>query len=183
LLASTSSVKPLSRRSISEHVEASCPTSTSWPRNLSRHTDQPCLSSGHHCEKRQRDKIIISLSPMVPIYCSIGARSHSLPISAMVRVWVKGQQTAERHSLAKSCITSISCRRWTRATRRFTRIVLYAEMDDQSHKLVNVVCQTSIVASIINSVRPRTAASLLNIQLCRTKLTTRCDDQRAVAKS
>ena len=102
LLASTSSVKPLSRRSISEHVEASCPTSTSWPRNLSRHTDQPCPSSGHHCEKRQRDQIIISLSPMVPIYCSIGARSHSLPISTMVRVWVKGQQTAERHSLAKS---------------------------------------------------------------------------------
>jgi len=52
------------------------------------------------------------------------------------------------------------CRRWTRATRCFRRIVLYTEVGDQCDKLAKVVRQTSTVASTVNLVRPMTVASL-----------------------
>ena len=46
--------------------------------------------------------------------------------------------------------TSISRRRWTRATRYLKRIVLYTELDVQSDNLSKVVGQTSTVASNVN---------------------------------
>ena len=43
--------------------------------------------------------------------------------------------------------TSISCRRWTRATRCLTRIVLNTEVDARCEKLAKVVGRTSLVLS------------------------------------
>jgi len=41
-------------------------------------------------------------------------------------------------SVTQVCYTGISACRWTRATRYFTRVVLYTLVDAQSDKLVNV---------------------------------------------
>jgi len=62
-------------------------------------------------------------------------------------------------------VTSISCRRGTRATRCFTRIVLCAEVDGQCDELNVDLCKC------FNLVRP----------FLSNKLTTRCDDRRAAA--
>ena len=57
--------------------------------------------------------------------------------------------------------TSTGCCRWTRATRCLTRIVLYTEVVAQCDKLHGqLVGWASIVASIVNLVRPTTVESL-----------------------
>ena len=64
----------------------------------------------------------------------------------------------------------ISFRRWTRATRCRQRWTF------------SVINWPSNVASIVNLVRPTTVRFIaLTVHLCRVKLTTRCDDRRAVA--
>ena len=45
--------------------------------------------------------------------------------------------------------TSIICRRWTRATRYLTRIVLHTDEDAQGDKLAKVVSRTSTTAGIL----------------------------------
>ena len=67
---------------------------------------------------------------------------------------------------------SISCRRWTRATRCITRLVLYTNVNGACDKLA------STVASIVNGRQFIT----LSVHLYRTKLTTLCDVGCAVAK-
>jgi len=63
-------------------------------------------------------------------------------------------------------LTRISYRRWTRATRCLSRIVLYTEADAQCDKLhvVKLVSRTLTVASILKLVRPTPS-----VHLCRTK--------------
>jgi len=46
--------------------------------------------------------------------------------------------------------TSISCRRWTRATRCLMRMMLYTKVDAHCDKLALVVGQTSTDASTVN---------------------------------
>jgi len=55
---------------------------------------------------------------------------------------------------------SISCRRWTRATRCLTRIQLQTGLDAQCVKLTVV---RSTVASFINLVRPTTVVRLSHL--------------------
>ena len=85
----------------------------------------------------------------------------------------------------KQIITSISWRRWTRATRCLTCIVLqaYTNVDAQCNKLVKIVGRTSSQKNV-NLVRPTMVHFFaLSIHLCRAKLTTRCDDRRTCHKS
>ena len=79
--------------------------------------------------------------------------------------------------------------RWTRAMHRLSLCVdLYTAVDAECEKLHGKARQsqsrTSTVGSIVNSVRPTTVANHTEPPSppCRAKLTTRCDDRRAVAK-
>ena len=75
--------------------------------------------------------------------------------------------------LSPKSLTSVSCRRWTRATRCLLRIVhavvLRIEVDDAQLDdcMMKLVSQTSTAASIVNSVLPTTIQFItLSIHLC-----------------
>ena len=77
---------------------------------------------------------------------------------------------------------SNSCRRWTRTTRCLSLIVLYT---GGRASAMNWPSRRSTVASIVNfdqRVDDGRQFTNLSAHLCRTKLTTRCDDESAEAR-
>jgi len=73
-------------------------------------------------------------------------------------------------------MTSVSCRRWTRATRCLThRADAQCVIETRQHHLSNIVHRKYCQLSSTNDGR-------LVYYTERTKLTTLCDDRRAVAK-